>query len=167
MKKIYLYQLNKDFKIFLTIFLLVLSIGVIFGLVFLFHTTAFDKNITSERLIDNKEFVEEDFGINESKAKNTGELLMTTHNHILGFAFIFFFTGGIFYFNSILSNFWKTILITEPLISTVVSFSSLWLVRFLGSDWIYLTILSAVLMYSAFFVMIVISVIDLNRKVSS
>ena len=164
MKKIYLYQLNKDFKNFLTIFLTVLSIGVI--LVFLFHTTSFDKDITSERLIDNKEFLEEDFGINESKAKNTGELLMTTHNHILGFAFIFFLTGGIFYFNSIISNFWKSVLIIEPLISTVFSFGSLWLVRYLGSEWIYLTILSAILMYTAFFIMVVISIYDLNRKIS-
>ena len=167
MKKIYLYQLNRDFRIFLSLFLIVLSIGVLFGLVFLYHTTSYDKDITSEKLIETKEFVEEDFGINESKAKSTGELLMTTHNHILGFSFIFFLTGAIFYFNSLVSSFWKTILITEPLISTVVSFGSLWLVRFWGSGWIYLTILSAILMYSAFFIMVVISIIDLNRKVSS
>lgn len=167
MKKIYLYQLNRDFKIFLSIFLIVLSVGVSFGLVFLYHTTSYDKDITSERLIDTKEFVEEDFGINESKAKSTGELLMTTHNHILGFAFIFFLTGGIFYFNSLVSNFWKTILISEPLVSTVVSFGSLWLVRFWGSDWIYLTILSAILMYTSFFLMVAISIFDLNRQVSA
>lgn len=167
MKKIYLYQLNRDFKIFLSIFLIVLSVGVSFGLVFLYHTTSYDKDITSERLIDTKEFVEEDFGINESKAKSTGEILMTTHNHILGFAFIFFLTGGIFYFNSLVSNFWKTILISEPLVSTVVSFGSLWLVRFWGSDWIYLTILSAILMYTSFFLMVAISIFDLNRQVSA
>ncbi|MCW8848451.1 MAG: hypothetical protein OQJ81_00625 [Melioribacteraceae bacterium] len=167
MKKIYLYQLNRELKSFLTIFLLVLSIGVLFGLVFLFHTTSFDKDVTSERLIEAEQVLEEDFGINESKAKSTGELLMTTHNHILGFAFIFFLTGGIFYFNSLINIFWKTILITEPLISTVVSFGSLWLVRFYGNGWIYLTILSAILMYSAFFIMVVISIYDLNRKVSS
>ncbi len=166
MKKIYLYQLNKDLKLFLTIFLLVISVGVLFGLVFLFHTTSFDKDTTSERLIESERLVEEDFGINESKAKSSGELLMTTHNHILGFAFIFFFTGGIFYFNSLVNVFWKTILITEPLISTVISFGSLWLVRFYGSGYIYLTIISAMLMYSAFFVMVFISIYDLNRKVS-
>ena len=153
-------------KLFLTIFLIVLSIGVMFGLVFLFHTTSFDKDATSERLIESEQLIEEDFGINESKAKSTSELLMTTHNHILGFTFIFFFTGGIFYFNSLVNVFWKTLLITEPLISTVLSFGSLWLVRFFGSDWIYLTILSSVLLYSAFFIMVVISIYDLNRKVS-
>ena len=166
MKKIYLYQLNRELKLFLTIFLIVLSIGVMFGLVFLFHTTSFDKDATSERLIESEQLIEEDFGINESKAKSTSELLMTTHNHILGFTFIFFFTGGIFYFNSLVNVFWKTLLITEPLISTVLSFGSLWLVRFFGSDWIYLTILSSVLLYSAFFIMVVISIYDLNRKVS-
>lgn len=167
MKKVYLFQLNKDFKMFLSAFLLVIMTGVIFGLLFLYETTEFNKNYTSERLIVEQDLIEEDFGINESKSKSTGELLMTTHNHIIGFGFIFFLVGGIFYFNSIVTGAWKMFLIIEPLLSTIISFGSMWVVRFYGSDWIYLTIFSAILMYSSLFIMIIILLIELNLKSSS
>ncbi len=111
MKKIYLYQLNKDLKAFLSVFLIVLSIGVLFGLAFLFETTSFNKSVAAERLIETENDFEEDFGIDETNTKSKGELLMTTHNHIIGFSFIFFFTGGIFYFNSIVKGFWKVFLL--------------------------------------------------------
>lgn len=167
MKKIYLYQLNKDLKFFLFISTFTVTVGLVFGLIFLFHTTQFDKNVTVDRLIEKNDEIEEDFGINESNAKTTGELLMTTHNHILGFSFIFFIIGGIFYFNSIISGVWKIILITEPLVSTIVSFSSLWLVRFLGNELIYITVISATLMYTAFFVMVAVIFYELTLKTSS
>lgn len=164
MKKVYLYQLNKEIKIFLSIFLIVLTIGVSFGLVFLFNTTSFSMNKVSERLIETKNNIEEDFGIDESSTKSTGELLMTTHNHILGFSFIFFFIGIIFYLNSIITGFWKMFLIIEPLISTLVSFGSLWMIRFYGEGFIGLTIVSSVLIYTSFYVMVIISLFELNLK---
>lgn len=141
-----------------------MSIGVSLGLVFLFHTTSYSKSVTTERLIENKENIEEDFGINESKSKSTGELLMTTHNHILGFSFIFFFVGAIFYFNSIIKGFWKMFLIIEPLISTVLSFGSMWAVRFWGEGFIYVTIISAIVMYLSYFIMVSVSIFELNLK---
>lgn len=164
MKEIYLFQLNDGLKKFLSIFLIVLTIGVSLGIVFLFHSTSFDKEKTANELIENSENVEEDFGINESKSKSTGELLMTTHNHIIGFSFIFFFAGGIFYFNSLIKGFWKMFLLIEPLISIVVSFGSMWAVRYFGAEFIYLTIISAILMYSSFYIMVGISIFDLLLK---
>ena len=164
MKKVYLYQLNKDLKIFLSIFLIVLTVGVSLGLVFLFNITSFSSKNVTERLIENENNIEEDFGIDESSAKSTGELLMTTHNHILGFSFIFFFIGIIFYLNSIITGFWKMFLIIEPLISTLVSFGSLWMIRFYGEGFIGLTIVSSVLIYTSFYVMVIISLFELNLK---
>ena len=164
MKNVFLYQLTKQLKIFLTVFLLVLTIGIMFGLFFLFHTTSFSSSKTTERLSVNSENIEEDFGINEAPVRSTGELLTTTHNHILGFSFIFFFVGGIFYFNSIIKGFWKIFLMTEPMISTVVSFGSMWLVRYYSDNYIYLTILSAVVMYISFFIMTLISIYELTLK---
>lgn len=164
MKEIYLYQLNKGIKLFLSFFLVSLTVGVIFGLIYLFQTTSFNKDVTSNRLVDSSEFIEEDFGINETVARSTSELLMTTHNHIIGFSFIFFFLGGIFYFNSIVKGFWKLLFIGEPFISNVVSFGSMWGVRYLDENLIYLTIISAVLLYSAFFIMVFISLFELNLK---
>jgi hypothetical protein len=164
MKEIYLFQLNRDLRIFLTIFLLVLSIGVSLGLVFLFHTTSFDKTMTTNRLVDSQVEFEDDFGIDESKSKSTGQLLMTTHNHILGFTFIFFFVGAIFYFNSVINGFWKMFFLVEPLVSILLSFGSMWAVRFWGKEFIYVTIISAIIMYLSYFIMVSVSIYDLNLK---
>jgi len=164
MKEIYLYQLNKELKLFLGIFLIVLSIGISIGLVYLYNTTSFSKSVTTERLIESNKKIEEDFGINESPSRSTGELLMTIHNHIIGFSFIFFFVGGIFYFNSIVGGFWKMFLIIEPLLSTAISFGSMLGVRFIGEIFIYLTIISATLLYLSYFIMVSISIIELTLK---
>jgi hypothetical protein len=164
MKEIYLFQLNKDLRIFLTVFLLVLSIGVSLGLVFLFHTTSFDKTVTTNKLVESQVQLEDDFGINESKSKSSGELLMTTHNHILGFTFIFFFVGTIFYFNSVINGVWKMFFLIEPLVSILLSFGSMWAVRFWGTGFIYLTIISAIIMYISYFIMVSVSIYDLILK---
>lgn len=164
MKEIHLFQLNKNIKLFLVIFLIVLTSGVSLGLAFLFHTTSFSSSIVVQRVSDSNNEIEEDFGINESNSKSIGELLMTTHNHILGFSFIFFFVGAIFYFNSIINGFWKMFLIIEPLISTVLSFGSLLALRLICEDFIYLTIISAIVMYLSFYIMVIISIYELTLK---
>lgn len=164
MKNIYLYQLNKDLRTILTLFLLTLSIGVVVGIGYLYQTTSFNKETAAERFGNSSVVVEEDFGIVESSSKSTSEMLMTTHNHIISFSFIFFFTGAIFYFNSIVIGNWKLFLIAEPFISTLLSFGSMWLVRYWGEGFIYITITSAVIMYLSFFVMIAISIYELNLK---
>jgi hypothetical protein len=164
MKEIYLYQLSREVRFILSLFLIVLSIGVSVGLIFLFHTTSFSKSATTERLIESTEYIEEDFGIDESKSRSTGEILMTTHNHIIGFTLIFFFVGGIFYFNSTIQGFWKIFLISEPFVSTFLSFGSMLAVRFWGEYFIYITIISACLIYLSYFIMVVISLYELNLK---
>jgi hypothetical protein len=146
------------------VFILSITIGVSLGLVFLFNTTSFKTNVTKEKLMESNSNGEEDFGIDESKSKSTGELLMTTHNHILGFSFIFFLLGGIFYFNSIVKGFWKMFFLIEPLVSTLASFLSMWGVRLLHENFIYITIISAIIMYFSFYFMVLISLIDLNLK---
>ena len=49
--------MNKDLKLFLSIFVIVLTIGVSLGLVFLFHTTSFSPTTVTEGLIENDEVV--------------------------------------------------------------------------------------------------------------
>ncbi len=100
------------------------------------------------------------------KEKPISEMLITTHNHILGFSFIFFITGMIFYFNSIISGFWKSFLLIEPTISIVITFGSIWLMRFVHEDFVYLTILSSVILYLSFFIMAGVSAYELKFKKS-
>lgn len=164
MKEIYLHQLNKNLRYFLATFLFVLTIGVTLGLIYLYHTTSFSKSDTVERMVESQNKIEDDFGIDESESKSTGELLMTTHNHIMSFSFIFFFVGGIFYFNSIIGGFWKMFFLIEPLVSTVLSFGSLWGVRLLSESFIWITIISSTILYFSFYIMVGTSIFELVLK---
>lgn len=163
MKTIYLKQFEKNIRIFLSLFLITLSIGVSLGLVFLYHTTSFNPNKTSLQLSSGSEDIDE-FEFVAEKNSSVAELLMTTHNHIIGFSFIFFFTSIIFYFNRRIKGRWKTFFMIEPMISIPLSFLSLWGVKLIHPSFIYITVVSSTIMYLSFYFMIAISLIDLNSE---
>ena len=159
-----LHQLNKIIKRFLTTYLIVLTVGVGVGLIFLMITS----DASSSGLIERWNGTEEgdEFLVQESYPKPLSEMLITTHNHIFGFAFIFLSIGLIFYFNTTVNGFWKSFLMIEPFLSTIVTFGSIWLMRFIDSGFIYLVIISAVLMYTCYFIMLFICLYELNFKKS-
>ena len=97
-------------------------------------------------------------------------MLLTTHSHFAGFAFIFFLTGGLFYFTKTVGARLKTLLMVEPFITVFLTFASIWGVRFLHPSFSYLVILSATLTYLSFFLMTGILFYELlakNRMFSS
>lgn len=157
-------KLDKTFKNFITSYLIVLAIGVCVGLAFVNLTTNLSASGAVERFRGSEEPVNENFEIKENYAKSVEEMLMTTHNHIIGFSFIFFTTGLIFYFNSTIKGFWKTFLLIEPFVSIILSFGSIWGIRFIDRGFVYVTVISAILMYVSFFVMVGISIYDLKFK---
>ena len=162
--KIELNTLDKILKNFLTSYLIVLTIGVSIGLAFVNQTTRMTPDGAVERFNGSQETFEDDFEIRENYAKSFSEMLMTTHNHIIGFSFIFFTTGLIFYFNSIVKGFWKTFLLIEPFFSIILSFGSIWGMRFVHDGFVYITVISATLMYISFFTMAGISIYELKFK---
>ena len=157
-------KLDKTLKNFLASYLIVLSIGVCVGLAFVNQTTKLSPSGAVERFRGSEENADQDFEIKENYPKSVPEMLMTTHNHIIGFSFIFFTTGMIFYFNSTLKGFWKTFLLTEPFVSILLSFSSIWGMRFIDRGFVYVTVISAILMYTSFFIMACISIYDLKLR---
>jgi len=157
-----LYNLEKKIKLFLSVVILTLSIGVLTGLVYLYNTTNLSSSGTIQRLSGSSET--SDFDIPDSYPKPISELLITTHNHIIGFSFIFFIVGGVFYFNSIVIGFWKSFLMIEPLISIVITFGSIWLIRFVSTDFVFVAIVSSSLIYISLFLMIVIVLYELAFK---
>jgi hypothetical protein len=159
-----LYNLEKKIKLFLSVVIITLSIGVITGLIYLYNTTNLSGSGTIERISGSNEI--NDFDIPDSYPKPISELLITTHNHIIGFGFIFFIVGGVFYFNSILYGFWKLFLMIEPLISIVITFGSIWLIRFISPEFVYVAIVSSSLIYISLFIMITIILYELNFKKS-
>ncbi|MCH7724162.1 MAG: hypothetical protein IIC76_12650 [Bacteroidetes bacterium] len=160
-----LFEMDKILKNFLIAILFVLTTGLGTGLIYLNYTTDYTPKGTIQRY--NGTDIEQemdDFDIPENYPKPISEMLITTHNHILGFSFIFFITGLIFYFNSIINGFWKSFLLIEPPISIVITFSSIWLMRYLHEDFVYLTIFSSIILYLSFFFMASVSVYEMKFK---
>ncbi len=163
-----LFELDKTLKNFLIAILFVLTTGLGAGLIYLNYTTDYTPKGTIERFNGtNIEQEMDDFDIPENYPKPISEMLITTHNHILGFSFIFFITGMIFYFNSIINGFWKAFLLIEPTISIVITFGSIWLMWYVHEDFVYLTILSSAILYLSFFIMAGVSVYELKFKKES
>jgi hypothetical protein len=163
--KLKLYELDKTLKYFLIAIIFVLSTGMVTGLIYLNYTTNYSPDGAAQRFNGTDEFnVEDEFDIPDNYPKPISEMLLTTHSHILGFSFIFFIMGIIFYFNSILIGFWKTFLLVEPTISIVITFGSIWLMRFVHEDFVFLTILSSTILYLSFFLMAGVSLFELKFK---
>jgi len=137
---------------------------MIVGLVYLNQTTGLSADGTINRISGSQE--EAGFDIPDYYPKPISELLITTHNHIISFALIFFVIGGLFYFNTIVSSFWKSFFMIEPLVSVLVTFGSIWALRFISTDFIYITIVSSTLLYFSYFFMVSIILYELNFKKS-
>lgn len=160
----FLYQLDSNLKNYLALFIVVLTIGILVGLIYLNFTTGMSPAGTTERWNGSTTKSEMDFEIAENYPKSISEMLVTTHTHIISFALIFGIVGFIFNFNSIVKGYWKKFLMLEPMISIPVTFSSIWLMRFVHESFVYLAILSAVLMYTSYFIVVGVSLYELLFK---
>lgn len=152
--------LDKQLKTFLAVYLIILTIGVSIGLIYLNQTTSMTPKGAIERF-NGSQTEADDLDVPDKYPKPMSELLVSTHNHILGLSFIFFTVGFIFYFNSIIKGILKTILMLEPLISIIITFGSIWLIRFVDPAFVYLTFVSSILMYTGFYIMSIISIYEL------
>ncbi|MDP6134330.1 MAG: hypothetical protein QF856_07015 [Candidatus Marinimicrobia bacterium] len=160
--KIKLYQLPRAIKLLLMLTVLNLTVGVGIGLYYVSNTTHLSPEGTAEQFRGSS--VDNNFDIPEKFPKPTSELLTTTHNHIISMTFIFFIMGGIFYFNSIITGFWKSFFIAEPFFSILATFGGIWFIRFIHSSFSYLVMVSGVLMYLSFFIMAGTIIYELSRK---
>jgi len=159
-----LYLLPKGVKLFLAAFTILLSCAVATGLIFLYQTTSYKPDQAVEHFNGSEAGTTEEFEIPEKYEKPVSELLISTHNHLFGFAFIFLALGGIFWFNSTISGFWKSFFMVEPLFSTLFTFGGIWLVRFVHPGFIYLTAISSTLIYISFLVMAAVVLYELLWK---
>jgi len=158
----YLYNFDSTLRYFLGVYLIILTIGIFIGLIFVRENTGMSSEGVIERFNGTEEVDELSF--EQEYPISVHELLMTTHNHIIGFSFIFLSIGSIFYFNSLIKGFWKKFLMIEPLFSTLITFGSIWGIRFINEYFIALMIISAVVMYASYFIMAGVSFYDLLVK---
>jgi len=160
--KIKLHQLPRAIKLLLMLTILNLIVGVSIGLYYVSNTTHLSPEGTAEQFRGSS--VDNNFDIPEKFPKPISELLNTTHNHIISMTFIFFIMGGIFYFNSIITGYWKSFFIAEPFFSILVTFGGIWLIRFIHSSFSYLVMVSGILMYLSFFIMAGTIIYELSNK---
>lgn len=157
-----LYELPQKVKYFLSAFLILMTIGVTIGLVYVNRTTGMSGQGASEHYAGSQ--LEDEMDIPEKYPKEIESMLLTTHTHLISFAFIFFFLGGIFYFNSIITGGWKTFLMIEPFLSVLGTFGSIWGVRYVSDTFSLAIILFGILTYASYYLMVAIIHFELLFK---
>ncbi|MBI9073292.1 MAG: hypothetical protein JEY94_16945 [Melioribacteraceae bacterium] len=155
-------DLDEDLKKILIMYILVLSIGVILGLLYVSNLTESSSKGIVNNIKGDEQFKDE-FTENIDTGKTVNSLLMTTHNHILGFAFIFLSITLIFNYNTVIKGKFKKFLLLEPFISIILTFGSFWLIKFVNPNFYMLTIISAVILYASYFIMAGVSLFDLVK----
>ena len=154
-------NLDSTAKTFLAFFLFTIQIGIVIGIGYIYYTTNLNPEGTIEHY-NGSEIVEDD--IPEEFPKPLEGMILTTHAHVNSFAMISLIIGFIFYFNSIINNRLKLFLMVEPFISTIITFASIWVMRYLSDSFVYLVIISSTLMYLCWTVMVIISFYEILFK---
>ena len=155
-------DLDKNTKYLLSLFLITMGIGIFTGLYFVYLTTDMTPSGTMEQYRGS--VIMNDDEIPDKFEKPIESMVMTTHDHVNMFAIISFLLGFVFYFNSMVNNKLKFFLLIEPYFSILITFSSMWLMRFYHPFFVYIMMISASLMYSIWYIMIFISLYELNKK---
>ncbi len=84
--------------------------------------------------------------------KSYAEMLTITHTHLLSMAAIFVFSGVALGLCERPSERWRQLLIVEPFGALLVSFGSMWLMRYVDARFSWLLSLSSALMALTFYV---------------
>ena len=161
MKTIRLRDFDQTAKTFLSFFLLTMLTGIFIGLGYVYFTTDLNPSGTIEHYNGSEVHDNE---IPEEFPKPMEAMILTTHAHVNSFALISFIIGTIFYFNSIVLGKLKLFLMIEPFISTIITFLSLWFLRYVNEQFVYLVMLSGILMYFAWIIMILICIYEIIFK---
>lgn len=136
------------YKKLVLIFVSVTFVGVVLGAVFIEVTT----HLTPRGVVEQYK------GISESRVDEVEELkfpkpfkemLITTHNHILGLSSLFVIVGFLYLHVGDRKS-WRLAVAVEPLLSLVVTFGGLWVMRYLWSPFVYIVILSGALMVGSY-----------------
>jgi len=145
-------------KCLISTFLFVLTIGVTIGLIYVERTTSARPEYITEHYRGSETF--DEFDIPEKYPKTINDLLLTTHTHVIAFSIIFVILGGLTFFSSVLKGRIKTFLMIEPLVSSCITFTSIWGIRFISPHFGIVTMISGILMYISFYVIIAALLIE-------
>ncbi|HEX9655876.1 MAG TPA: hypothetical protein VGB89_03035 [Bacteroidota bacterium] len=142
-------------RIFITVFLCVLSVGYMIGLFFVDHTTAGTPTGIEEQFLGSQYAAEMKY------EKSVGEMFVFLHNHLFSLSLVFFCLGSIFYFSTIVSSGWKTFLLVEPFVALLTTFGGIALVRFVAPWMSWLVFASGVSLFVCYVAMAVLILTEL------
>ncbi len=138
--------LPKEIKIFIGVFVIVLSIGYFTGLLFVSQTSTATPHGIEENYLGNEEDSEAEV-MKFKKSKR--EMLTIVHTHILSMSFVFFLLGGLVWLTKLPKK-WKLFLAVEPLVSVILTFGGIYLL-WSGMLWMkYVVLFSGILMTATF-----------------
>lgn len=155
-----IYELSKELKFLIAVFLIVLSIGFFTGLLFVEETSELEPAGIEEQYLGNEN--DENASIMKFK-KSEHEMLTLVHSHVLSMAIIFFLLGLILSITKL--NFkLKLFLMIEPFVSVVFTFGGLYLL-WKGMLWMtYVVMISGILMTLTFALAVGIILYQLFQK---
>jgi hypothetical protein len=141
-----IFTLPKEIKLFIGVFIILISIGFYSGLLFVENTTKMKPTGIEEQYLGNED--NEEAKIMKFK-KSKKEMLILFHNHILSMSMIFFCTGLILSITKLPKKS-KQFLMLEPFFSVLFTFGGLYLL-WNGVSWIkYIVMLSGMVMTITF-----------------
>ena len=155
-------SLELNIKRLLILFIIVLSIGVTTGLIYLSITAGTKFSGIEEHYKGS--MTKDEYDIPIKYPKTIENLLLTTHNHLLSLSLIFLTIGAIFYGNTIIKGKLKWFLIYEPFFSILFTFGGIWGIRYINSYFLWIVIISGILMYFCYYLMAILCLFELSRK---
>ena len=142
-------QQSREVKGLFVFFVLSLMIGVSIGLIYVASTTSLTPDNTAEHYRGSQ--TNDDFDIPEKYAKTLSGMLLTTHTHVISFSIIFFLLGILFSMTSMIQGPWKMVLLIEPFASFLLTFLSIWGLRYVSTYFSMTTIFFGILTYVSFY----------------
>ena len=154
---------NDQVKLLIVAFTICLVVGVSIGLVYIYTTESTSAAGTIEHYRGSD--VTGDFDIPDKYPKTFEGMLLTTHIHVIAFAIIFLILGLFWAMNSIVVGWWKLFFLVEPFVSVLITFLSLWGIRYVSDSFSYISMVFGILTYTSFYLMAWIILLDLlNRQ---
>ena len=138
-------------------------VGYTTSLLFIHHTTAMTPQGVAARYRGADSTVTEG---SMQFPKSYAEMLTITHTHLLSMAAIFVFSGVALGLCERPSERWRQVLIIEPFGALLVSFGSMWLMRYVDARFSWLLSLSSALMALTFYVQSFFILRELGRPVA-
>ena len=150
-----LQTLDKNLKKILIYYLITLGVGFSLGVLYVYLNSEFSSSGMIEQYLGNNDEWK------PKLPKTLQDLVSHTHEHITMFSIIFLSLGLIFLYNNTIKGFWKRFLILEPFVSIIITFGGFFMIRYVTTSFSYIIMISSLLMYICFYVMLFISLYEL------